>query len=30
MAMQRLWRVLLIVIVGAALTLAILRGWYYG
>jgi len=28
--MRRLWRVLLIIVVGAALALAILNGWYYG
>jgi len=28
--MGRFWRVLAVIIVGAALALAILNGWYYG
>jgi len=28
--MSRLWRVLAIVLLGAALALAILNGWHYG
>jgi len=28
--MRRLWRVLTILALGAALALAILNGWYYG
>jgi hypothetical protein len=30
LAMKRLWKVLAIIALGAALAVAILNGWYYG